>query len=212
MKTQKEEIVEALKKYLPEDFIPYVVEIMFSEKVNFKISKPRSTKLGDYRAPVGDKPHRITINGNLNPYSFLITTLHEFAHLKTQVKYGNKVKAHGKEWKDEFRQLLIPIIAEGKLPKEIETALLKSINNLKASSCSDISLTRALRKFDNEKESVIFLEEIENNAYFRLGQRVFQRGNLRRRRYICKEIKTGKQFLVNRLAEVEPVLIKEMYE
>lgn len=205
MLTKKERIRKSLTKYIPEEFVPYVVDLMFSQNLSFTISKPRKTKHGDYRAPYDGKPHRISVNGDLNPYAFLITTIHEFAHLTTYEKYGRSVKPHGVEWKDEFRRLLIPILEKKTLPKEIERALLRSINNLKASSCTDVHLYRALKSHDDMDDSLILLEELSNNSYFRLNDRVFQRGILRRTRYLCKEIDTGRKYLVSRLAEVEPV-------
>jgi hypothetical protein len=205
VKTKKEKITEALKKYIPDSYIPYVIELMFSEKIAFRISKPRKTKAGDYRSPYKGEPHRISINGDLNPYAFLITTLHEFAHMTTFIKYGPYVKSHGTEWKKEFKRLLLPVLEKNELPSEIEAALKRSLQNLKASSCTDIQLTRALKKHDERDESFVLLENLGNNAYFRLGKNTYQRGILRRRRYLCKEINTGKHYLVNRLAEVEPI-------
>lgn len=203
MGTKKEKIGGVLKKYLPEVYVPYIIQLMFSAKIHFTISKPRKTKAGDYRPPFEGKPHRITINGNLNPYSFLITTIHEFAHMTTYIKHGHKVKAHGREWKTEFKRLLLPVLEQKELPKEIENALMRSLNNLKASSCSDVHLTRALKSFDERDESLVLLETIGNNVHFRLGKKTFQRGILRRKRYLCTEINTGKQYFINRLAEVE---------
>lgn len=205
MNSKRENISNALKRYIPECYVPYVVELMFSEDLSFKISKPRKTKAGDYRAPFNGKPHRISVNGDLNPYAFLITTIHEFAHMTTYIKYGSGVLPHGAEWKKEFKRLLIPVLEQKELPTPIETALLNSLNNLKASSCTDIHLTRALRAFNENNDALELLENIGNNMHFRLGEKTFQRGILRRRKYLCKEVNTGKQYLVNRLAEVEPL-------
>lgn len=205
MGTKKEKIARVLKKYLPEVYVPYIIQLMFSAKIHFIISKPRKTKAGDYRPPFGEKPHRITVNGNLNTYSFLITTVHEFAHMTTYIKHGNKVKAHGLEWKSEFKRLLIPVLEQKELPEEIEKALIRSLNNLKASSCSDVHLTRALKSFDDRHESLVLLETIGNDVHFRLGKKTFQRGILQRKRYLCKDINTGRHYFINRLAEVEPI-------
>lgn len=205
MNSKRENIAKALKRYIPECYIPYVVELMFSEKLAFRISKPRKTKAGDYRPPFNGEPHRISINGDLNPYAFLITTIHEFAHMTTHVKYGANVLPHGKEWKNEFKRLLIPVLEKKELPQSIEKALVRSLNNLKASSCTDIDLMRALREFNELDETTELLENIGNNMHFKLGKMTFQRGILRRRKYLCTEVKTGKKYLVNRLAEVEPL-------
>ena len=205
MNSKRENISKALIRYIPECYIPYVVELMFSENLAFRISKPRKTKAGDYRPPYKGEPHRISINGDLNAYAFLITTVHEFAHMTTFVKYGGNVLPHGLEWKNEFKRLLIPVLEKKELPESIEKALVKSLNNLKASSCTDTGLMRALREFNQLDETLELLENIGNNMTFRLGKMTFQRGILRRRKYLCTEVNTGKKYLVNRLAEVEPL-------
>ena len=205
MKSNKENITKALNRYIPARYTPYVVELMFSENIAFRISKPRKTKAGDYRPPFRGEPHRISINGDLNPYAFLITTIHEFAHMTTYVKFGGKVQPHGTEWKNEFKRLLIPVLEKKELPEAIEKALVKSLHNLKASSCTDIDLMRALREFNEVNDDMELLENIGNNMHFRLGKMTFQRGILRRRKYLCTEVNTGKKYLVNRLAEVEPL-------
>ncbi len=205
MATKKEKIAGVLSKYLPEVYVPYIIELMFSAQVAFTISKPRKTKAGDYRPPFKGKPHRISVNGNLNQYAFLITTIHEFAHMTTYIKHGNKVKAHGLEWKSEFRRLLLPVLEKKELPHEIEKALMLSLHNLKASSCTDIHLQRALKKFDENNNSLVLLETLEHNVWFRLGRKTFQRGELQRKRYLCKEVITGREYFINRLAEVEPI-------
>lgn len=202
---KRKNITHSLQKYLPDVYIDYIVSLMFSENLQFKITKPRKTKQGDYRHPYNGKPHRISINSNLNPYAFLITTIHEFAHMNTYIQYGNKVKAHGKEWKDEFKKLLTPVLQQKELPLEIEMALWRSLHNLKASSCTDTALFRALKKYDKTPETTVLLEELPNLSTFRLGKKTFIREKLRRSRYLCTEVHTRKHYLVSRLAEVEPI-------
>ncbi|PKR81458.1 sprT domain-containing protein [Brumimicrobium salinarum] len=205
METKKKKIAKALKQYIPEEYIDYIISLMFAEQLSFRISKPRKTKAGDYRPPFGEKPHRISINGDLNPYAFLITTIHEFAHMHTFIKHGPYVKAHGKEWKNEFKSLLLPVLNQKSLPEPITQALARSLENLKASSCTDIHLARALKTYDKKNDKLELLENLANNQLFRLGKNTFQRGILKRRRYLCREVHTGKHYLVNRLAEVEPI-------
>src|SRR5690606_4638092 len=85
-----------LQRYLPEGCTPYVMELLRSFPVRFRIVKPRKSKLGDFRVRSTDMLPEITVNGDLNPYSFLITTIHEFAHLKTWKEYQWKVAPHGR--------------------------------------------------------------------------------------------------------------------
>ena len=193
---------QVLSKYLPNDFVPYISELIMQSDVKFKIVAPRRTKLGDFKAK-GDKSNKsqITINGDLNPYAFLITTLHELAHLYTFNKYKHKVRPHGREWKKEFSILLNPILMHDALPKELKIALEKSIQNLKASSCSDIHLSRALKKYDPSKRTIT-LEELDENTCFAINKKTYLKGKLRRTRYLCKEMSSGKSYLIHALAEV----------
>ena len=86
---------EKLSPYLPAGTEGYVAQFILTYHIEFKIAKKRKTKLGDYRQPYRGSSHRISVNGDLNPYSFLITTLHEIAHLLTFVRFGNRVQPHG---------------------------------------------------------------------------------------------------------------------
>src|ERR1051325_9211095 len=89
----------ALAAYLPEGAFENVVHYLHLYRVHLTVTKERKSILGDYRNAVNGKNHRITVNGNLNKYAFLITLLHELAHLLTYNQYGHRVVAHGKEWK-----------------------------------------------------------------------------------------------------------------
>ncbi len=199
----KLKINKAFQKYIPEEYCDYVVELFYAAPVHFKVSKPRKTKLGDYRCPRTEHDvHRISVNANLNKYAFLITTLHEFAHMNTFIKHGNKVAPHGIEWKTEFKKLLQPLLGSESFPTSLKQVLSKNIQHIKASSYSDLPLLRALKKFDINTEKV-YLEQLPNHTCFVLNGKRFQRGELRRTRFLCTELITKKQYLVHRMAEVE---------
>ena len=89
-----------LQTYLPATGFEEVLYYLQHHKVHLTISRKRQSILGDYRHAHSDKNHRISVNGNLNKYAFLITLLHELAHLFTYEKFGHRVQAHGREWKD----------------------------------------------------------------------------------------------------------------
>jgi SprT protein len=201
----KSKISNQLSKYLPEGFSDLIAELFLPIPVKFKIVNPRNTKLGDYRPAHNGLPHRITVNGNLNPYSFLITTIHEFAHLQAHVKYGRNIQPHGNEWKKTYREMLIPFIETKKLPQDIENALINSLVNTKASSCSDIQLSRVLKNYDKKLDDYLLLEEIPIDTKFSLQGKVFIKGPLRRKRYICEEVRTKKKYLIYAIAEVIPI-------
>lgn len=200
---KKLKVTEQLKAFLPAGFESMVADLIFNEPVSFKIVKPRNTKLGDFRAGLNGEKHQITVNGNLNKYSFLITTLHEFAHLITYLKFGHRIKPHGEEWKQEYRNLLVPAIDTKLLPSDIVRALVNSLVNTKASSCSDIGLMRVLKNYDEGKQDIVFLESLPNNSIFVLQGKKFIKGELRKKRYLCEELSTKKKYLVHLLSEVK---------
>ena len=210
--TKKEQVTEGLKKYLPEAFVSYVVGIFLASNVKFKIVSGRKTKLGDFRASAAGEKHQITVNGDMNPYSFLITTLHEFAHLQTYNHFKNRVAPHGDEWKNAYRQLLIPIVNSEHLPEDIRKALVNSLINTKASSCTDHQLSRVLNSYNKPIEGIEILERLPKNSTFVLNGREFIKGPLRRKRFICEDIKTKKSYLVNALANVYPKEINKNEE
>jgi predicted SprT family Zn-dependent metalloprotease len=194
---------KVLSKYIPEAFVAFVTDLLMTHKVRYKIVPPRSTKLGDFRPGNQFRLPQITVNGNLNPYAFLITTLHEFAHHVTFEKYSNRVSPHGGEWKHEFKLLLQPVIYHPDFPLNIRVALEKSLHNLKASSCSDVHLSRELAKFDEDTESFLLLESLPHGTQFLLQNKVFYKGELRRKRFLCTEIQTKRNYLVSGIAKVK---------
>jgi len=200
--------MQALAAYLPEGTFEQVVQYLHQYKVHLKITKERKSVLGDYRNAIPGKNHRITVNGNLNKYAFIITLIHELAHLLTFEKYGNRVNAHGKEWKQLYSSLLATFVEHKIFPLDIRTALSKSLTNPAASSCAEEGLMRILRKYDPEKENLHLLEELPNKALFKTSDgRVFEKGEKLRKRYRCKEVKTGLVYLFSPIYEVQAVVV-----
>jgi hypothetical protein len=159
--------------------------------------------LGDYRHAHADKGHRISVNGDLNKYAFLVTLLHEIAHLITFENHGHRVQPHGKEWKMHFGNLLRTFTAKNIFPSDIEHALQKSISNPAASSCGDEKLLRVLKSYDNPRAGILLVEQLANGEKFKIkGNRVFERGEKIRKRFKCKELATGKWYLFSPVFEV----------
>lgn len=194
---------EILKKYLPEETVMLISEWIIEFDFKLKITKERKTRLGDYTSPRGDLNHTITINYNLNKYAFLITLVHEVAHLVTFNEHKNSVNPHGTEWKRNFQKLMQPFLTPDIFPLEVFAALRKYLQNPAASSCSDIHLLRTLKLHDEDNSS-IFLEHLPIHTVFLYnGSRVFKKGERIRKRYKCVEIKSGTVFLFNPITEVE---------
>ncbi|WP_324755956.1 SprT-like domain-containing protein [Sphingobacterium thalpophilum] len=195
-----------LKKYMPEEAAPIISNWINDTGCLFKISRSRSSKLGDYRAPFRGSPHRISVNHDLNPYSFLITTIHEFAHLQTWNKHQHRVRPHGSEWKNHFKQLMDPFLKLSIFPADIKQAILNYMENPAASSCTDLHLFRTLKAYDTAKSSALTVESLEDGHYFALKNgRSFQRIGKIRKRYKCMELSTRRIYLFNPIAEVFPL-------
>ena len=200
MQTKRQHFIDTLQKFAPADFTPYLADCILAAGVQFKIVPGRKTKLGDFRAHPAQRKPIITVNGDLNPYSFLITALHELAHLDTYRQYGWKVAAHGLEWKTAFRQRLLPLLERKALPQELQIALERSFVKLKASSGGDVQLSRVLRSFDQLQQTT--LESLPKNAHFYLNNKRFIKGELRRTRYLCTEFGTNRIYLIHALAAI----------
>ena len=71
--------------------------------------------------------------------------------------YGNRILAHGKEWKFIYSNLLKDFINKKIFPADIEQALHQSMQNPAASSCAEEGLMRVLRKYDDKKEDVLLI-------------------------------------------------------
>ena len=202
---KKEYPLQQLAHFLPPGSFELVATYLHDHKVHLTITRERRSVLGDYRHAHLDRNHRISVNGNLNPYSFLITLVHELAHLLTYDRYGHRVAAHGKEWKLLYRLLLEKFLGKGIFPEDVEQALLKSLHNLPASSCADEPLMRVLRRHDHPDSRGTLVEEIAEGALFAIeGGRLFRKGKKLRKRYQCKELATGKLYLFSGLYEVTP--------
>lgn len=196
----------ALKQYIPEESFDDVLHYLQHYKVQLTVTRSRQTILGDYRHAHKDQNHRISVNGNLNKYSFLITLLHELAHLFTYERFGHRVQSHGKEWKNEFSKILVQFLSKDIFPEDISQTLVKSLHNPAASSCADDQLLRVLKKYDPAREGHMLVEALTEGALFKIkGGRIFKKGPKIRKRHKCLEIDTAKWFLFSGVYEVEVV-------
>lgn len=203
---KKEVAIDSLRTYLPDNTYEAVLAYLRQYKVHLTIARERKTVLGDYRHRTIHDNHRISVNGNLNKYSFLITLLHELAHLLTFERFGNKVYAHGREWKAIYGALLDQFLQHNVFPPDIERELMQSLKNPAASSCAEDGLLRVLRNYDEGQKTKMLVEDIAIEGLFRTSDgRVFQKKEKLRKRFKCMEVKTGKLYLFSPVYEVEAI-------
>ncbi len=198
---------DILIKYLPERAVDPCLQLIKESGVNLKIVNQRVTRHGDYRK-MANGLHQITINATLNKYRFLITLVHEIAHLAAFERYGRSIKPHGVEWKRTFQYLMLPFLRPEIFPSILLPHLAKHFKNPRASSDTDAVLSLALKKFDIQSSDLNFVFELPFGSVFRLyNGKLFKKGNKRVKRYECVEVASGKVYLFQPNAEVE--LIKE---
>ena len=203
---KKEAPIDHLQKFLPPGTYEAVLQYLQFYKVHLTVAAERKSILGDYRHRTHFSNHRISVNGNLNKFSFLITLLHELAHLLTFEEFGNKVLSHGREWKMIYGKLLEQFLQNKIFPIDIEKELLDSLKNPAATSCAEDGLIRVLRKYDDKRTHHRLVEEIAENGIFRCDNgRVFKRGEKMRKRFKCIEVNTGRVYLFSPVYEVEVV-------
>ncbi len=192
---------EILLKYLPSNAVEPIFELIKMNGVHLKIVNERVTRHGDYRRRP-DGSQQITINSNLNKYRFLITTVHEIAHLVAFEKYGRTIKPHGREWKHCFRSLMLPFIRPEIFPDSLLPLIANHFRNPKASSDTDARLSVALKSYDPENDKN-YIFELPMGSLFRIyNGKTFKKGPKRIKRYECLEMETGKIYLFQPNAEV----------
>lgn len=204
---KQETSLYALSRFLPEGSFPFVAEYFKSHTIHLNLTHERKSILGDYRNPTKDTPfHRISINVNLNRYSFLITLLHELAHLLVYTHFHHTVSPHGKEWKTQFRHVLMPFIGKGFFPRDVEKALISYINNPAASTCTDVALYKALYRYDERKPGYLLVDDLEQGQWFEIdGGRVFEKMEQLRTRCRCRDLSNGKIYFFQGIVEVKQV-------
>jgi SprT protein len=193
-----------LAQFVPENALPYCLELRKSYIFDLHIKRPRKTRLGDFTV----RPHRlpqITVNANLNPYNFLITYLHEIAHCAVFQQYKKRVAPHGREWKQLFSQLLQPVLTEDIFPPDVLIHLIAYARNPKAATGSDQALFLSLKNHDADqgstnKKPLIHLKE---GTSFVFQNREFIKGTLRRTRVLCTDPTSKRRYTIPAHALVE---------
>lgn len=196
--------LEAILNHVPHGAKPQITSYLNTYKVAVVITRQRHTKHGDFRN-YSNGNTQITINKMTNPYRFLITLVHELAHLETFKSFGRSVKPHGLEWKQKFRLLMLPFLNPTVFPEPLLSVVAHHLKNPKASSDTDFELVMALKNFDPETAKIDVFELKEGTHFSMYNGNVFIRGKKRVKRYECKEVQTGRTYLFSPHAEVTPI-------
>ncbi len=190
------QVLNTLQIHVPEKAVDYAFGLWKEKPFKLKLTKSRQTKIGDFTCRHSSVQPRITLNHDLNSFTFLITYVHEVAHLRVFLEFGHRAEPHGERWKNAFQKLLRPVLTAEIFPDTILVPLTKHMQNPKASSFADTILTKALRSVDENAHSYIVLSDLPEGSTFQLNGRYFKKGKLRRTRVLCKEVNSKRQYLV----------------
>lgn len=190
-----------IARYVPEAAVEGCLQLIKQYKVHLKIVNERQTRHGDYRRQPGGQ-HLITVNAGTNKYRFLMTLIHEIAHLVAFEKFGQHIKPHGVEWKYTFQQLMLPYVHPDVFPKELVPLLARHFKNPKASSDADATLALAMKQYDPPND-FHFVFELPFGALFQFQNgRIFKKMAQRQKRFECIELSSQKTYLFQPNAEV----------
>ena len=191
--------------YVPKAAEAYCVSLWRQYGFRLKLSNHRRSKWGDYRyrkSAIGQEQHQISVNRTLPAEAFLLTYLHEVAHLIAFQKYGFRIRPHGEEWKNCFRELLQPVLAQPMVSEEVRLPLQHYAQNPKATVHADAALLRALLR-ERPLDGNIPLSSVAEREQFVFQGRKFLKERVRRTRALCLEVASGKRYTIDQSAYVK---------
>lgn len=189
-----------LNQYLIPGALDYINQWCDGYSVDLIIKNARATKLGDYKRI--NNRHQITLNHGLDKaLSFHILT-HEIAHMHAREKYNRRIKPHGNEWKTIFSELIIETLHL--FESDLQPILKDFAKNPRAGYYSYRPLATYFHKKENE--NLILLQDLNQGAIFRIKDKIYQKGEKRKIRYLCKNLASGKQYAVHPLAPINEII------
>jgi SprT protein len=196
--------MSAFVTYLPVNARSQCLNMVQNHSVTIRVVNPRRTKHGDFRK-FPDGRFQITLNKMENPYRFLITFIHEWAHWLVTQTQPYRTQPHGALWKQTFKEQMLPFLQDQIFPNDVLGLLAKHMKNPKATLDSDPPLALALKRYDpaNDKS---FIFELETGTRFKANNgKIYELEKLRRTRYACIELATKRTYLFAAHSEVQRV-------
>ncbi|WP_126652991.1 SprT-like domain-containing protein [Chryseobacterium aureum] len=191
--------IQSLEKYLPQHTLKYL-KIWFSDYyIHIKVTRNRNSKLGDYRK-LPDNSHEITVNSTLTPQLFFFVLTHELAHLIAFEKYGRRISAHGNEWKETFRNMLLESLEI--YDEELKPIIIKFSKSPKANFMASPDLVRYFHT-EKQDDTLHFIEELQKGDFFIYRNEKYLLEGLVKKNYLCKNLATGRKYSFKPLARVE---------
>ena len=193
-----------LLEHIPGNSLETVTGWLDQYPVALTVSRKRNSKMGDYRPPAKNARHRISVNGDLHPYAFLVTLVHELAHLVIWEKYKRRARPHGEQWKAQFRVMLQRLWEE----EIFEDGVSDIVNDFSSGKISyrmfNLRFEKLVHQMSPDEEESL-LGDLPQDAVFSIhnGRRFIKQEKVRTR-FRCKDLKNGRIYLISPLAKVHP--------
>ena len=193
------------EQYVPQPAMAYCARLHQQHGFLLRLSRPRRSKWGDYRYRRQGRTacHAISVNKDLNPYAFLITYLHEVAHLVAFQQHGLQIKPHGAAWQRCFQQLLQPVLTSAVFPPALLTQVRRVAKNPRAAVGSDSQLSQALSVYDTRPG--VPLSRLSPSTSFLFRNHIYIKVKTRRTRALCQRVANNQRYLIQETAQVEPI-------
>ena len=185
------------------DVLPLIEAWTAPYDFDLKITRPRKSKLGDFRPPKPGKRSSITMNEDLGPYQFLTTFVHELAHLIIWEKYGHRAAPHGKEWKQCFGALLISLAEVHPWPEVYKKAILEHATRPKSAVGGDPGLQSILLQLDGKDDEVL-LQDLAPGDEFNIKTRRFRYQKCHRTRALVLDLGNKRLYTIPLVARIDP--------
>lgn len=186
--------LSALRMFLPEGTFDWIITYFQKYPIALSLTKNRKTLYGSYTFDIQRSQHKITVNGSLHPYQFLLTLTHEIAHLICYINHGRNAAPHGKEWKKIFSEMLQELLRLNALPQDVNVAIASYSANMRSSQCYDPALMQTLQKYSHPGKKVVSNLN-PGDTFFTEKNQSFQVIKKLRTRYQCKCVRTGTLYL-----------------
>jgi hypothetical protein len=145
-----------------------------------------------------DNSHQITINGTLEPQLFFFVLTHELAHLIAFEKYGRRISPHGQEWKQTFREMLLESL---EAYQEDLKLIIKDFS--KSPKANFMASPELVKYFHKEEDGFYYIENLEIGERFIFRKETYIIKEKIKKRYLCKNLSNGKQYLFKSVSKVE---------
>ena len=139
-------MVREMASTLPPGLYDEIMQCVSVLPVNVTIQNSDAKSFAGLFIAKGDNA-TIKISSSYTGVRYFLTLTHEIAHLLVWVKYGlNRIdtKPHGKEWKNEYKSLVLRFLGKGYYSIEIESAILTHMINPPYSTKLHIELLKVL--------------------------------------------------------------------